>query len=99
MRALPSVGRATVFRTIRLLVELDAICRVPLEDGSVRYRLRGREEHHHHLVCTNCGDMTDFAGCDLGALTAELGKRTAYEITSHRLELYGICPSCRGGEG
>jgi Fe2+ or Zn2+ uptake regulation protein len=42
--------------------------------------------------------MTDFAGCQVAALVDELGKRTSYEITSHRLELYGICPDCRNEE-
>lgn len=98
VRALPLVGRATVFRTMKLLVQADAVCRVPLEDGSVRYRIRGREEHHHHLVCTGCGEMRDFAGCDVDSLAGELGRRTDYEITGHRLELYGVCPSCRDEE-
>jgi len=91
----PAVGRATLFRTIRLLVDLDILCRVLLEDGSLRYRLSRRPTHHHHLVCTVCGDVEDFADCDLGALSKELTRRTAYEIRGHWLEMYGLCPDCR----
>jgi Fur family ferric uptake transcriptional regulator len=93
-RRLPGVGRATVFRTLKLLVELDLVCRVPLEDGSPRYRI-SPPSHHHHLVCTGCGSVEDFAGCDLEAMAEELADRTAYEIQGHRLEVYGLCPACR----
>jgi Fur family ferric uptake transcriptional regulator len=68
---------------------------VLLEDGSLRYRLSRRPAHHHHLVCTVCGDVEDFADCDLAALSKELTRRTAYEIRGHWLEMYGLCPSCR----
>ena len=91
----PAVGRATLFRTIKLLVDLDLLCRVLLEDGSLRYRLSRRPTHHHHLVCTVCGDVEDFADCDLAALSKELTRRTAYEIRGHWLEMYGLCPDCR----
>jgi len=91
----PTIGRATLFRTIKLLVELDLLCRVLLEDGSLRYRLSRRPTHHHHLVCTACGDVEDFADCDLAALSKELTRRTAYEIRGHWLEMYGLCPACR----
>jgi len=91
----PDVGRATLFRTIRLLVDLDILCRVLLEDGSLRYRLSRRPAHHHHLVCSACGDVEDFADCDLAALSKELTRRTAYEIRGHWLEMYGLCPDCR----
>ena len=93
-RRLPGVGRATVFRTMKLLVDLDLVCRVPLEDGSLRYRL-SRPSHHHHLVCTGCGSVEDFAECDLSSVSATLAGRTNYEIQGHRLELFGLCPTCR----
>jgi len=91
----PRIGRATVFRTVKLLVELDLVCRVRLEDGSLRYRLRVDSRHHHHLVCTGCGSVEDFSECDLDAMSKTLAGRTKYEIQGHRLELYGLCPQCR----
>jgi len=93
-RRLPRLGRATVFRTIRLLVKLDLLCRVLLEDGTPRYR-PSAAAHHHHLVCTGCGSVEDFADCDLDAVSAALAGRTNYEIQGHRLELFGLCPTCQ----
>ncbi len=91
----PSVGRATVFRTMKLLVDLDLVCRVLLEDGSLRYRLSRSPTHHHHLVCTACGSVEDFPECGLGTLAKDLARRTRYQIQGHWLELYGLCPDCR----
>ena len=53
------VGRATVFRTIKLLLDLNILCRILLDDGTLHYRVSTRG-HHHHLVCRECGRVEDF---------------------------------------
>lgn len=92
-QSLPGVGRATVFRTIRLLQDLEVLCRVPLEDGSVRYQL-SRGDHHHHLVCSQCGAVDEFDDPELDGLIARNAKRTGFTLASHSLELYGRCAAC-----
>lgn len=92
---LPRVGRATVFRTLRLLVEMDVLCRVLLDDGSLRYRW-SRRGHHHHLVCAECGAVEDFIGCDVAELVRELARRTSFTVEGHWLEVYGRCGACAG---
>ncbi len=92
----PGVGRATVFRTIKLLSEAGAICRVLLDDGSLHYRLRRRRGHHHHVVCVSCGGVEDLSDCVVSGVVGELSRSTGYEIEGHWLELYGRCPTCRG---
>ena len=71
LHATPGVGRATVFRTLRLLQDIGALCQVPLDDGSSEYRLT-TGGHHHHIVCSNCGATNDFATCDIQDLLEEL---------------------------
>jgi Fur family ferric uptake transcriptional regulator len=94
LRRTRRVGRATVFRTMKILLDLNIVCRVLLDDGTLHYRLStGR--HHHHLVCTNCGRVEDFSNCDVTSLTRDLQKATQYEIEAHWLEVYGRCQSCR----
>ena len=88
------VGRATVFRTMRLLLEVDVVCRVLLEDGSLHYRV-SRRGHHHHLVCVSCGNVQDLDECAVGDLVRELAAATEYEIEGHWLEFYGRCAACR----
>ena len=92
-----AVGRATVFRTIRLLTDLDVVCRVLLEDGSLHYRV-SRRGHHHHLVCVSCGNVQDLDECAVADLVRELAAATEYEIEGHLLEFYGRCASCRTRE-
>ena len=93
MQATPGVGRATVFRTLRLLLDIGALCHVVMESGTVDYRLTS-EGHHHHIVCSDCGATSDFASCEIEDLLDELHRRTGYEIQAHRLEVYGLCADC-----
>jgi Fe2+ or Zn2+ uptake regulation protein len=88
-------GRATVFRTMRLLQDQGAVCRVLMSDGSLRYRVGG-VGHHHHFVCLECGDVRDFSDCDVPADVQEIGEMAGFEIQGHSLELYGRCARCRG---
>ena len=94
LRQARAVGRATVFRTMRLLTDLDVVCRVILEDGSLHYRV-SRRGHHHHLVCVSCGNVQDLDECAVADLVRELAAATEYEIEGHWLEFYGRCASCR----
>ena len=94
LRRVRRVGRATVFRTMKLLLDLNIVCRVLLDDGTLHYRVStGR--HHHHLVCTDCGRVEDFSQCDVESLVRDLQKATQYEVQAHWLEVYGRCQSCR----
>lgn len=91
--AVPGVGRATVFRTVRLLQELDVVCRLPLEDGSVRYQLSAGD-HHHHLICSNCGRVSEFNDPALDRLIQENAHDAGFRLDGHSLELYGRCADC-----
>src|SRR5262245_12531348 len=90
---LPEVGRATVFRTVKLLQELELVCRLPLEDGGVRYQL-SQGDHHHHLNCRGCGVVAEFVDLDLDALIAGNAARAGFSLAGHSVELYGLCSSC-----
>jgi len=95
LRRCRGAGRATVFRTIRLLTELGVVCRVLLDDGSLHYRLSERSQHHHHLVCTGCGKVQDLDQCSVSDLVRDLSRSSGYEIDGHWLEFYGHCAACR----
>ena len=96
LRQTRGVGRATVFRTLRLLLDADVICRIMLEDTTVRYRVTSRHGHHHHLLCLACGRVMDFTDC-ADDLMRQLASRTQYAIDGHWLEVYGRCPGCATG--
>jgi Fur family ferric uptake transcriptional regulator len=74
---------------------LDLVCRVPLEDGSVRYQL-SEGGHHHHLVCRNCGKVTEFSDLEIDAHIQEQARVHGFALQGHSLELYGLCNDCQG---
>jgi Fe2+ or Zn2+ uptake regulation protein len=89
-----AVGRATVFRTLALLEAQGVVERIDLPSGDHAYVACARD-HHHHAICVECGRVTDLPEIEIGLDLAELGRRSGYEIESHRLELFGRCPRCR----
>jgi Fur family ferric uptake transcriptional regulator len=91
----PDVGRATVFRTMRLLSEMGVLCRVLLDDGSLRYRVSHRQDHHHHLVCVSCASVQELDACIDPEVLSDLARTTGYEIEGHWLEFFGRCTACR----
>jgi Fur family transcriptional regulator, ferric uptake regulator len=91
---LASIGRATVYRTLKLLLDQGLICRVILNDGGVCYRL-SHTGHHHHLVCIGCGATEDVHLDDVEDVLQRIRGGTEYEVVGHRLEVYGFCPRCK----
>ena len=97
---LPSVGRATVYRTIKLLLEAGAVCKLAMMDGAQLYSLCGIGHHHHHSVCVECGSVEEFQATSIERLIREISAQIPGEIVDHRLELYvncGLCPATAGG--
>ncbi len=91
----PSIGRASVFRTLDLMIKLGIVWPTVQGGTTVHYMLMP-SEHHHHIVCTGCGRLIEFEDCGLGALIRTLETRFDVRIDGHLLELYGQCAACRG---
>ena len=93
---LPSIGRATVYRALKLLVQSGSLCRVLLEDGNLHYQLNAPDHpgHHHHLLCVHCGESQDLRGCDFEDQLHSVAKLHQFQITGHWLEIYGQCHNC-----
>ena len=91
----PDIGLVTVYRTLSLLSDLNLVCRVHAPDGCRSYMMRRPTEHHHHLVCSSCSKVVDFADCALANLEQRLLDNTGFDINGHLLEFYGLCPDCR----
>lgn len=93
----PEIGLATVYRTLQLLSELDVLSKLSLDDGCVRYELNNHEEdhQHHHLICTNCGDVIEVVVDLLEALESEIEQNYDFKINDHKVKFFGICKKCQ----
>jgi Fur family transcriptional regulator, ferric uptake regulator len=89
------IGRATIFRALDLFTELTLLERVDLPSGEHAYVPCLPHGHHHHVVCSACGRVTEVEDLGLAAAIEEVQRRTGWQVESHRLELYGRCPRCR----
>lgn len=89
-----AIGRATVYRTLDLLLSRHWLARIHRDDGEHAYVIAAGA-HEHHLVCTRCGSVTSFEGCDIDGLIGGLAQRLGFQIEGHWLEAFGQCQRCR----
>lgn len=85
---------STVYRTLELLESKGLVEKTIMNDGKARYMLIS-SGHKHHLICTQCHKTVSINVCPIEKLAREVGKETNFDVTGHRLELYGICPHCK----
>lgn len=88
-----STNLSTVYRTLDMLESKGMLEKVTITDGKARYQLS--HGHRHHIICTCCNKVMPIDGCPLAELEKNVGKETSFDITGHKLELYGICPDCK----
>lgn len=91
----PGIGLVTIYRTLEILAELGLICEMHAGGSCRSYLMRRPSEHHHHLICSDCGTVIDFTDCDLDELERRLSKETSFKINGHLLEFVGQCRKCR----
>ncbi len=91
----PKVGYATVYRTLKLLRDSGLASERRFGDGVSRYEVAHEDEHHDHLICTECGRIVEFEDDRIEQLQEDLAKKHGFALTRHRHELYGLCPDCR----
>jgi Fur family ferric uptake transcriptional regulator len=89
------VGLASVYRTLDLLHREELVLKVDLGDGSSRFEpaLPGGE-HHHHVICDTCGEVTPFEDASLEQSIDRLGRRMHRTVKIHDVVLHADCASC-----
>jgi Fur family ferric uptake transcriptional regulator len=88
------VSKASLYRTIPLLIESGLIKEVYFEDGHLHYEQIYGHKHHCHLRCTACGKIIEFADEEAVKIQERISKKYGFVITAHRFELGGYCPQC-----
>lgn len=87
------VGRATVFRAIATLQELGYLSRLHVGEECHRYTLC-EPTHHHHLVCTSCGQVFPFESCTVEEEAEAAAGRLGFSIRGHHVDVFGQCAGC-----
>jgi Fe2+ or Zn2+ uptake regulation protein len=88
------VGRATVFRTLDLLVELGVLNRLHTDDRCSSYVVCA-DQHHHHLVCERCGTVQEVSDPRIERAVRAMAVDVGFQAREHRLEIVGICDQCQ----
>lgn len=89
-----NIGLATIYRTLNLLREAGLVEQRLFADGRASYELLDPEVHHDHLICTNCGKIVEFEHKEIEKLQEQVARTHHFILSSHRLELYGLCANC-----
>lgn len=94
IEAVPDADRATVYRTVDLFVDLGIAKKV---STGFKYRVElgdSFQEHHHHLTCLRCGNVTDIHTPEIEYAIEQTAKQNGFRPIRHDLEITGYCSSC-----
>ena len=89
------ISRATVYRTLELLVKSGLVRRVHLGEDHYHYEHVSGNSHHDHLICTTCGAVIEFHDEELEQRQREICERKKFTPTFHNLQILGLCDACR----
>jgi Fur family ferric uptake transcriptional regulator len=89
-----AVNRATIYRTLKFLKEMNLVVSTTLPGGGVEYELAGSKPHHH-LVCQNCGGDIEIPDDLFADLVETVSTTYGFQINTTHLSLYGTCAACK----
>ncbi|MBE6065846.1 Fur family transcriptional regulator [Clostridium cochlearium] len=89
----PTMSLATVYKTLKTLVEVDLIQEINVGEGNFRYD--GKTNPHPHIQCLNCGKVDDIKDINFENLNEKVKPYTDYEVLNNQVYFYGICSCCK----
>ena len=90
----PSIGRATIFRTMKLLQECGLVAEVGSINGGAKFELKADRPHHDHMICVECGRIIEFQSPMMERFQDGAIRRHGFVALWHRHEIYGRCKDC-----
>lgn len=91
----PHVGFATVYRTLKHMTQCGLARELDFGDGRIQYEPDFNRQHHDHMICTKCGTYIEFLNPQIEELQEQVSRKHGFKITSHRMQLYGLCQKCQ----
>jgi Fur family ferric uptake transcriptional regulator len=90
------IGKATIYRTLDLLVRSQLVEEHDFSEGFKRYEHRlSRQPEHEHLICQECGSVTEFQSDEVKEIQDRISAEHGFLPNRHKLEIYGLCSQCR----
>ncbi len=89
------VSRATVYRTLDILVQHGFARKLNLGDGRARYERKIDSPHHDHMICNDCGKIIEFVNDEIEKIQEEITKQQQFKLQQHIHQLFGICKECQ----
>ena len=89
------VSRATVYRTLDILVQNGFARKLNLGDGRARYEKKIDSPHHDHMICNDCGKIIEFVNDEIEKIQEEITKQQQFKLQQHIHQLFGICKECQ----
>jgi len=86
-------GIATIYRTLALLEDSQMVTSLSFGAQGKKYEL-GAKEHHDHMICTSCGDITEFVDIEIENRQDSIAKELGFKISDHSMQIYGTCKNC-----
>ena len=90
-----NVSRATVYRTLDILVQNKFVRKLNLGDGRARYENKVGGHHHDHMICNSCGLIIEFVDPQIEKLQDVVAEKNKFILTNHIHQLFGICKDCK----
>ena len=88
-----NVNLSTIYRTLNTMVGNEILIKQVRQDG-VAYYQENKHDHKHLLICTKCGKKITLDICPLEQVLKNIASQTKFTITSHNIEVYGLCEKC-----
>ncbi|MFT7004879.1 MAG: Fur family ferric uptake transcriptional regulator [Sulfurimonas sp.] len=89
-----NTGIATVYRTLSLLEDSKMVTSLSFGAQGKKYEL-GAKNHHDHLICTKCGNITEFVDEQIESRQRNISEELGFLMEDHSMQIYGICSSCQ----
>ena len=88
------IGIATVYRTLSLLEDSNMVTSLSFGAQGKKYEL-GAKDHHDHLICTECGSITEFVDEQIEKRQHNIADELGFIMKDHSMQIYGICKNCK----
>jgi len=89
-----NISRATIYRTMDILVKYDFARKLEIGDGRARYETKVNHPHHDHMICISCGNIYEFVNAQIEKLQDDVCDKNGFKLIRHIHQLFGLCRKC-----